>query len=61
MNINFAVVSKNSTRYRSQNNCVERLSVDDNVAKSFNTLANSLNVPLNYFNVQTNLFDQICI
>jgi len=61
MNINFAVVSKNSTRHRSQNNCVERFSVDDNVAKSFNILASSLNVVLNHFNVQIKLFDQICI
>jgi len=32
-----------------QNNCVERLNVDDNAAKDFNTLATSLNVLLNYF------------
>jgi len=32
-----------------QNNYVERLSVDDKIAKGFNILANSLNVLHNYF------------
>jgi len=46
----FAKVSKNLVRYRSENNLfesskyVERLNVDDKVAKSFNILANSLYV-----------------
>jgi len=33
-----------------QNNYVERLNVDDNSAKNFNTLATSLSVLHNYFN-----------
>jgi len=46
----FTKVSKNLVRYRSENNLfesskyVERLNVDDKVTKSFNILANSLNV-----------------
>jgi len=32
-----------------QNNYVERSSVDDNVAKSFNILATNLNILHNYF------------
>jgi len=43
-----------------QNNYVERLSVDGNVAKNFNTLATSLIVPHNYFDViQTKLFSDL--
>jgi len=32
-----------------KNNCVQRLSVDDNAAKSFNILATSLSTLHNYF------------
>jgi len=37
------------------NNYVERLNVDDKIAKSFNILATSSNVLHNYFIVQTKL------
>jgi len=44
-----------------QNKYVERLSVDDNAAKSFNILATSLNVLYNYhvLLVQTKLFSDL--
>jgi len=45
----------------SQNNYVERLSVDDNDAKNFNILATSLNVLHNYFNDPNEIiFRSVC-
>jgi len=52
----FAEVSKNLAKYSSriilfdQNSYVERLSINDNAVKNFNTLAISVNVLHNYFN-----------
>jgi len=54
----FAKICKNLARYKSENNVgtlklytVERLSIDNKAAKSFNILPNNLSVLHNYFDV----------
>jgi len=44
----FVEISKNLTRYKSENN-VEYLNINNNAAKSFNILATDLNILHNYF------------
>jgi len=52
----FAEEFKILTGYRSKNNFVRTLKIMNNIAKSFNILAISLNVLHNYFNTSTKLF-----
>jgi len=42
--IGFIEVSKNLARYRFESNYIERLRIDDNAAKNFDVLTNSLNI-----------------